>query len=159
MMTRSTSDAEATQALARRLAGAIHHAALPITIWLLGEIGGGKTTFAQGMIAAMGWSGQVKSPTYSLVEAYDTPCGQVFHFDFYRVRDAAELANIGIRDYFNEPALLLIEWADRMSEILPSPDVTVRFMYDSHSEDSASQRRIIFTSGSATGEELSEQLS
>ena len=101
----------------------------PLLLWLQGELGSGKTVFAGSFIRALGWPGLVKSPTYTLVECYETSLGVIYHFDLYRINDSEELEAIGVRDYFNDDAVTLIEWADRMRETLPAPDIVLDFAY------------------------------
>ena len=111
---------------ANRLASGLH---LPMVIWLEGDLGAGKTTFARGLIQALGYKGRVKSPTYGLLEHYQLDSLQVLHMDLYRISDPGELEFLGIEDLLDDRTILLIEWPDRGRGWLPDPDYIFEFSY------------------------------
>ena len=112
-----------TQRLAEQLA------ALPLSgsVWLAGNLGAGKTTLTRYWLQALGHTGAVKSPTYTLVEPYhivqkNGATKPVYHADLYRLQDPEELSFIGFDEYLDEPnALVIIEWASRADSYLPPP--------------------------------------
>ncbi len=123
-VTRSfASDAAGTESVA---AGIAAHCASGTRIYLQGDLGAGKTTFARGFLRALGYAGTVRSPTYTLVESYQTGHGPVFHFDLYRLKTPDELEAMGFRDYFDGSGICLVEWAERAETLLGIPDLQVR---------------------------------
>ncbi|WP_439151252.1 tRNA (adenosine(37)-N6)-threonylcarbamoyltransferase complex ATPase subunit type 1 TsaE [Winogradskyella sp.] len=84
-----------------------------------GNMGAGKTTFINALLKAMKSEDTASSPTFSIVNEYDTPENKVYHFDFYRIETIEEAYNFGIEDYFNTDAWLFIEWPERVEDLLP----------------------------------------
>jgi tRNA threonylcarbamoyladenosine biosynthesis protein TsaE len=118
----SLPDAEATMQLGARIAPTLRGG---MVITLSGDLGAGKTTLVRGMLRALGWAGAVKSPTYTLVEHYPFSSLYLYHFDFYRLKDPGEWETAGFADYFRADAVCVIEWPERVSELLPSIDVAI----------------------------------
>ncbi len=115
-------DPAATEEFGRQLALLLQPG---LVIFLHGPLGAGKTSLCGAIIRALGHSGPVKSPTYTLVEPYLLTCGNVYHFDLYRLADPEELEWLGARDYFDGSSTCLIEWPERGAGLLPAPDLAL----------------------------------
>jgi tRNA threonylcarbamoyladenosine biosynthesis protein TsaE len=140
---------DAMVALGKRLAAAM---AAPMIVYLQGDLGMGKTTLARGVARGLGHTGAVKSPTYTLVEPYEFGELMLYHFDLYRLGDPEELEYMGIRDYFTEQSISLVEWPECGSGFLPPPDLLVRI------ERQGTGRHLAFEAHSQRGVECLECL-
>ncbi|TDG08895.1 tRNA (adenosine(37)-N6)-threonylcarbamoyltransferase complex ATPase subunit type 1 TsaE [Paraburkholderia guartelaensis] len=146
--------ADATDAFGARFAHALdslrakvaqnsaqNHGAPPfhgLHVQLHGDLGAGKTSLVRATLRALGHTGRVRSPTYTLVEPYTvaTPCGelQLYHFDLYRFSDPAEWADSGFREYFAQDAVCLVEWPQRAGGLLGVPDLVFSLEPDASGE-------------------------
>ncbi len=122
-------------------------------IYLSGDLGMGKTTFAQGFLSGLNYKGRVKSPTYTLVEPYEVYGTTIYHIDLYRVTASMDLCSLSLEDYFTDTAICLIEWPDHFVHLLPIPDLFISF---SHAPikplSEAPIRELSLTSKTARGE-------
>ncbi|HLD16463.1 MAG TPA: tRNA (adenosine(37)-N6)-threonylcarbamoyltransferase complex ATPase subunit type 1 TsaE [Coxiellaceae bacterium] len=91
-------------------------------VYLSGPLGAGKTTLVRGLLRALGYGGPVKSPTYTLLEPYEIEGGILCHVDLYRLNSPLEIENIGLSDYLDKKAKLLIEWPEQGRGYLPKPN-------------------------------------
>ena len=124
----NTHSAEETEALAARLLGARPPPGTACrVVELSGELGAGKSTFARGVLRALGARGPIKSPSYTLIELYELPGIEVVHLDLYRLNDPNELEHLGLADYHEPGFLWLVEWPERAAGRLPRADLRFEF--------------------------------
>jgi tRNA threonylcarbamoyladenosine biosynthesis protein TsaE len=117
-------DPAATDALGARLAAATD---LPLTVALEGTLGAGKSALARAWLTALGVTGRIKSPTYTLIERYPLPHGALaWHLDLYRIAAPDELHYLGLDEITATPALALVEWPERGTGALPVFDLSIR---------------------------------
>ena len=149
-------DAE-MQALGAKLAQALRAGTV---VYLYGVLGAGKTTFVRGLLRGLGFQDKVKSPTYTIVEPYETAQFSVFHFDLYRLLQPQELQQIGLEDYFTDNAVCLVEWPEKGEPLLPAPDLACYFdiMIDHDGDAMDATRKIRFEARTTCGEETLARL-
>ena len=142
-------DERAMTDLARRLAAAAGHGGI---VYLEGDLGAGKTTFARALLGALGVGERIKSPTYSLIESYRVDGRDAHHLDLYRIADAGELEWLGLADLWTDRALVLVGWPERGRGALPPADVVVRLVHAGERREFSAQAM------TARGRELLEAL-
>ena len=130
-------DQAATEALAARLAPALGPG---VVVWLTGGLGAGKTTLVRGLLRALGHTGAVKSPTFTLLEPYNLPRFPVYHFDFYRFSSADEWRDAGFEEYFRGEGACLVEWPELAGPSLPAPDLRIALAFDGEAGDGGGAR-------------------
>lgn len=119
-MVYETNSPEETFALAKKLG----ETAAPGTVYTLtGDLGVGKTVFAQGLAEGLGITEPINSPTFTIVQVYDEGRLPFYHFDVYRIGDIEEMDEIGYEDYFYGDGVCLVEWAELIGELLPEKRV------------------------------------
>jgi tRNA threonylcarbamoyladenosine biosynthesis protein TsaE len=130
-----------------------------LVIGIEGELGAGKTTLVSGVLAALGVTGAIRSPTYTLIEPYEAADLQLYHIDLYRLNSAREVEALGIRDLLDARAVLLIEWPSRGAGALPTEDLSVAIEYQVAESRSGAQRRLLTAQAhSSAGDKLLEQI-
>ena len=122
-----------TEALGRALAGVL---VAEDVLLLFGGLGAGKTVFARAVIRALAGDTtlEVPSPTYTLVQVYDTALGPVHHYDLYRLEDPAECAGLGVEDAFGRE-LAIVEWPERLGVYAPPDPIQVELASAGEEED------------------------
>ncbi|MDH3747511.1 MAG: tRNA (adenosine(37)-N6)-threonylcarbamoyltransferase complex ATPase subunit type 1 TsaE [Gammaproteobacteria bacterium] len=120
------------------------------TVLLEGELGAGKSTLARAVIRSLGHAGTVPSPTYTLVEPYELPSGNIYHIDLYRVTEAEELRYLGWNEL--DDGLRLVEWPDRAPTLAEHADLQITLVYE------GAGRRAELTGISDRGAELAGRI-
>ncbi|MFP4198032.1 MAG: tRNA (adenosine(37)-N6)-threonylcarbamoyltransferase complex ATPase subunit type 1 TsaE [Halanaerobium sp.] len=128
-----TKSAAETRQFARRLAALIK---IPALLLLKGELGTGKTLITKAVASALGYQGEVTSPTFNLVQEYQAEV-EIIHMDLYRLDKSEELLEIGFEDYLNRDALIFIEWPEIAFPLLPAD-----FIFINLEKISAEKRKI-----------------
>jgi tRNA threonylcarbamoyladenosine biosynthesis protein TsaE len=124
----------------------------PCIVYLMGDLGAGKTTLARGFLRGVGYRGRVKSPTYTLLEPYEIGPVSCYHFDLYRLSDAEELEYLGIKDLLTSNAYMLIEWPENGEGGLPPPDLVIKIHH------AGVGRHIQFSGVSEKGREILQEI-
>ncbi len=148
--------ADDMRALGRALGGALRTAGEgALVIGIEGELGAGKTTLVQGVLAGLGVTGAIRSPTYTLIEPYDAAGLQLYHIDLYRLSSSRDVEALGIRDLLDAHAVLLLEWPSRGAGALPTEDLSISIEY----QGSGAQHRLLRAQAhSSAGDKLLEQI-
>jgi tRNA threonylcarbamoyladenosine biosynthesis protein TsaE len=141
-------DEAATLALGARLAQCLHPG---LVLYLQGDLGAGKTTLVRGLLNALGYTGKVKSPTYTLLEPYHAGGLDLRHFDLYRLTSEEEWESAGFRDEFDGSRVLLVEWPEKAAGLLPLADVEI------HLALSGTGRSTTLQSNTETGDQCLER--
>lgn len=146
-------DAGATEALGRALAEALPDTVtMGAVVYLQGELGTGKTTTVRSLLHALGVTGKVRSPTYTLIDTYVLPSIACVHIDLYRVQSRTEVEELAIRDLTGPGSLMLIEWPEKGEGVIPAADLEIVLDY----ADEA--RRVAVSGRSALGYEWQAKL-
>ncbi len=119
-----------------------------LALRLEGNLGAGKTSVVRAVLRELGWTGAVKSPTFSLLETYQTAEILLHHFDFYRFEDPCEFEDAGFRELFSPGAVCATEWSERAEPCLPAEDLSLELVYEGLG------RRALLSARTGAGEAL-----
>lgn len=133
-----TDSLEQTSAVGSKIASIL---SFPSCVYLIGDLGAGKTSLVKSIINSLGYVGDVTSPTYNLIQEYQVEQGMVYHMDLYRLEDSSELEFLGLNDLWSNRSLFLIEWPEKGEGFLQSAniEITLNKIFDS----SPSHRNIV----------------
>ena len=123
-----------------------------LIIYLIGDLGSGKTTFARGFLQGWGHSGRVPSPTYTIIEPYELSSVEIYHIDLYRLVDPLETDDLGLAELPGPGVVMLVEWPERAGARLPGADLTVSLQFAGDN-----RREINFSALNTRGEALLAQ--
>jgi len=122
---------EETEAAGGRLAQTIREQGVEaLVIYLSGDLGAGKTTFARGFLRALGHTGRVPSPTYTLIEPYELAGYAVSHIDLYRLRSPGEVGALALEELGGNGTIMLIEWPEKGGPLVPPADLKIELKID-----------------------------
>ncbi len=142
-------DVLATESWARQFAACLKPGML---ILLKGDLGAGKTTLVRAVLRALGVEGNIKSPTYPVLETYNVSSLYLYHFDFYRIKSHSELEDAGFRECFGGTGLCFVEWPERAGGWLPAEDVLIELRTEGEG------RKLTITAGSLLGRQCLERI-
>jgi tRNA threonylcarbamoyladenosine biosynthesis protein TsaE len=154
------------QALAQSLSASINSQLSQITraahlhMSLQGDLGAGKTTAVRYLLKELGYTGKVKSPTYSLCEPHHLQINQhaiqLYHFDFYRMQSPSEWIEAGLQEHFasHEPTICIVEWPEKAGTTLPVMDLGIDIKGNPHVHQHEHERQVIFHANTPRGQEL-----
>lgn len=158
------------QGLAQALSASIHSqiSQSPETthlhISLHGDLGSGKTTAVRYLLKELGYTGKVKSPTYSLCEPHNLQMNQhaiqLYHFDFYRMQSPSEWIEAGLEEHFasHEPTICIVEWPEKAGTTLPVMDLDIDIKANPEDHHHEHERQVTFHANTPRGQELLKNL-
>lgn len=143
------------QNMAKLIAEKFAAGSKPFIVYLVGDLGAGKSFFSRAFIHYFLPTARVKSPTYTLVESYQTQNFPIHHFDLYRLCEPEELEFLGVRDLLNGQTIALVEWPSKAEGVIPEADLLIEIQ---HAQEGGNERSIAFTSYSQLADLIVEEL-